>query len=145
MKDIIVFFNKYKMISSIWTILFFSFIFINLYQFFLKLKNISSYQLIRWINREKSIIFDFRNYDDFCKEHIIHSIHFSEISSKEVNEKNIKKIKDKKIIVITENGTEILKPTRMLKKLIHKKIYVLTNGINGWKKDHLPLVRKKKL
>ncbi|KIE64205.1 rhodanese-like domain-containing protein [Candidatus Riesia pediculischaeffi] len=108
----------------------------------MRIKNVGNYQLIQWINQNKTIIIDFRDYDDFYKEHIIHSIHFSKIIPQEENQEKIKNLRNKTITIITKNGTETLKPAKIMRKLVREDIYVLIHGINGWKKDLLPLIKK---
>lgn len=93
-------------------------------------------------NKEKGYILDLRPYDQFKKGHITGSHHLTLADIAANNLGKIAEHKDKPVILVNENGLNLLDPAKQLKALGFSQLYILKEGINGWSMDNLVLVKK---
>lgn len=109
-----------------------------------KIHVISKHSAITLMNRRHAIVIDLRNQEDYSNGHIINSLNlnFDHIKTKILDKK---KNSSKKTLILVCNNEKLSK--KILKKInkIHQSknftIYVLEDGINGWKLDDLPLIK----
>ncbi|WP_184486947.1 rhodanese-like domain-containing protein [Wigglesworthia glossinidia] len=104
---------------------------------------ISKHSAITLMNRRHAIVIDLRNPEDYSNGHIINSLNlnFDHIKTKILDKKNSSK---KTLILVCENGKLSKKIFKKINKILQSKnfkIYILEDGINGWKLDNLPLIK----
>ncbi|MGP1924820.1 MAG: rhodanese-like domain-containing protein [Arsenophonus sp. NEOnobi-MAG3] len=144
MQEIMQFISRHPILSLAWTALLIALIILIFNGLFTKTKNITSSQAIQLINKEEAITIDLRSCDDFRKGHIIDSINLTPSEIKCNNIRELKKHKQKPIIVVSANGMEASKPAEQLLQYGFKRVFILKEGINGWSSKNLPLARSKK-
>ncbi|HIH2763650.1 MAG TPA: rhodanese-like domain-containing protein [Candidatus Azoamicus sp.] len=106
-----------------------------------KFKNaIQVIDVLKLINHDNAIIFDFRSEVDYKKSHIIDSVNV------QINKVNVmyfftKKYKNKKIILICNNNNDALKAIKNLqafKQFLYCEFFYLDGGFNSWIKENMP-------
>ncbi|AUI66475.1 MULTISPECIES: rhodanese-like domain-containing protein [Glaesserella] len=109
-----------------------------------KFKIVDNAQATQLINKEEAVLIDVRSDDEFRHGHIIDSLHLipSEIKAKKIQ--SIEKHKDHSVIVVDANGLSASGLANELVKQGFNKVYVLKEGIAGWRAANLPLVKKHK-
>ncbi|MFP3014349.1 MAG: rhodanese-like domain-containing protein [Arsenophonus sp.] len=142
--EIIEFINQHSILSITWITLLIYVIVLIFIGLFDKIKNITCNQAIQLINKEEAITIDFRSHSDFCKGHIVNSINLISSEIKDNNIIELEKNKKKPIIVVSVNGIEAYKLAEQLIKCGFERVFILKEGIIGWSKENLPLVRTKK-
>nr|WP_314740179.1 rhodanese-like domain-containing protein [uncultured Haemophilus sp.] len=107
-----------------------------------KFKVIENADAVQLVNNEDGVFLDVRSDDEFRKGHIVesHSVHPTDI--KESKTTSIDKFKDRPVIVVDTNGFNASKIAEQLVKHGFEKVYVLKEGIVGWKAANLPTVKK---
>ncbi|UAJ65772.1 rhodanese-like domain-containing protein [Candidatus Schneideria nysicola] len=136
---IIQFILQHPLIIITWLILLVILIFHFLYDFYYRIKFISNDEVIYFINKCNAKIIDLRNSCDYEEGHIINSIN---ITLDDIKAKKWK-FSDKKqsIIFIHNNGFLIRRLIRKFHIAGYQNIYVLKEGILGWEKANLPLIK----
>ncbi|MBX4180961.1 rhodanese-like domain-containing protein [Sodalis sp. CWE] len=143
MKEILQFIKNHPVLFITWAFLFFSVAFIAIRNYLSKVINITCSEAIYLINKEDAVVIDLRNSEDFCKKHIVNSLN---LSSKEIKIENLGKLirtKRKPIIVVCTNGTISCGVAKKLVNFGFERVFLLKEGIFGWNKENLPLVRSK--
>lgn len=109
-----------------------------------KFKIVDNAQATQLINKEDAVLVDVRSDDEFRHGHIIESLHLipSDIKSKKIQ--SIEKHKEHPVIVVDANGLSASGLANELVKQGFNKVYVLKEGIAGWRAANLPLVKKHK-
>lgn len=107
-----------------------------------KFKVIDSAEAVQLVNNDEGVFLDVRSDDEFRKGHIVesHSVHPTDI--KEGKTPSIDKFKGRPVIVVDANGFASTKIAEQLVKHGFEKVYVLKEGIAGWKAANLPTVKK---
>lgn len=107
-----------------------------------KFKVIDNAQATQLINREEAVFLDVRSDEEFRAGHIAGSqaIHPSDVKSGKINA--IEKLKDRPVIVVDTNGFSSSSIAEQLVKQGFTKMYVLKEGILGWKSANLPTIKK---
>lgn len=107
-----------------------------------KFKVIENAEAVQLVNNEEGVFLDVRSDDEFRKGHIVesHSAHPTDI--KEGKTTAIDKFKARPVIVVDVNGFTSSKIAEQLVKHGFEKVYVLKEGIVGWKAANLPTVKK---
>lgn len=143
MQDIMHFASDHAMLVIAWMFLLVIVIFTMIKNVFCKINEISNIEAIRLINKEDSLIIDLRNRDTYRKGHIINAINFSvsDIKSNRLGE--LYRYKNKPIIMVCDNGIKSTNQIHELDKAGFKKVYVLKEGIKGWTRENLPLIKNK--
>ncbi|TCP94985.1 rhodanese-related sulfurtransferase [Cricetibacter osteomyelitidis] len=115
------------------------------YQFFKsatsKAKVVDNAQLTQLINKEDAKVIDVRTLDEFQRGHIIGSLH---ILPSEIKTKNLGKLeqhKDLPLIVADVNGVSASGLAEELVKQGFARVYILKEGVTGWRGANLPLVK----
>lgn len=141
MQEITQFIGNHPILSLVWVVLLSAIIFTTVQIRFSKVCEIASYEVIKLINKEYAMIVDLRNQDDYCKGHIANSLNLTAADIKFGNVGELEKAKNKPIIVVCTYGTISRGPAKNLIKAGFERVYVLKEGISGWKGENLPLVR----
>ncbi len=118
---------------------------VNIYQGLTsKFKIIDNAHTTQLINKEEGVIFDLRTIDDFKSGHIIDSINVLPSDIKSKNIQRLEKYKSRPVILVDVNGMTSNASASLLAKQGFEKVYVLKEGINAWKAEKLPLIKKHK-
>lgn len=141
MQEITQFIGNHSILSLVWVILLSAIIFTTVQIRFSKVREIARYEAIKLINKEYAVIVDLRNRDDYCKGHIANSLNLTAADIKFGNMGELEKAKRKPVIVVCTRGTLSRTPAQNLIEAGFKRVYVLKEGILGWKGENLPLVR----
>ncbi|OQM34057.1 rhodanese-like domain-containing protein [bacterium endosymbiont of Pedicinus badii] len=142
MQKIIQFSIDHIFLLIVWLITFSILIFTVLQKFFSKAKEISKNEAIYLINRKKAVVLDLRNASEYKSGHIINSINIEAKNIKIENINFLKKFKNYPIIVVGITEIYAYYPAKKLFKLGFDKIYILKEGISGWIRENLPIVKK---
>ncbi|MDP8163166.1 rhodanese-like domain-containing protein [Pasteurella skyensis] len=118
---------------------------VNIYQGLTsKFKIIANAEATRLINKEDGVVLDLRSDDDFKAGHIIDSLHLLPSDIKNKNIHRIEKYKTKPIILVDGNGMTSNSSAKLLIEQGFEKVYVLKEGMNAWRAEKLPLIKKHK-
>lgn len=138
------FLGKHLIYVAIWVALLVAVIY-NLYKGATsKFKTVDNAQAVELINKEEGVFLDIRSDEEFRAGHIVDSvqIHQSDIKNGKVNQ--IEKFKDRPVIIVDTNGFSSNSNAELLTKQGFNKVYVLKEGILGWRSASLPTVKKHK-
>lgn len=138
------FISAHPVLIAAWVALFVAVIF-NFYKGATsKVKTVENAFATHLVNKEEGVFLDLRSEDEFRAGHIVDSHHIlpSEIKSLKLN--TIEKFKDRPVIVVDTNGFGANASAEILAKQGFTKVYVLREGIAGWKAANLPTVKKQK-
>ncbi len=129
---------KNLLISTLLITFIITLIFFEINEFIHSKNSISPQKAINLINREHAIILDFRSKIKFKQCYIINSINtpYDDVRN---HEKIFKKYKKNIIIIIHINNKLAQKAIEKLKKINTKSILYIIDGIEGWKKEQLPI------
>ncbi|MDB5775402.1 MAG: sulfurtransferase [Herbaspirillum sp.] len=96
-------------------------------------------QATQLINQNKTIIVDVRDAAQFAEGHIREA---KNIPIKELAKRRdeLDKFKNRKILVVCQNGTQSAKAAGILGKAGFGEVYGLSGGMAAWKKQSLPVV-----
>ncbi len=102
--------------------------------------NLSCSALTSKINSDEAIVLDVRNAKDFAAGHIASSIH---IPLDKVKDRlaELEKFKDKMVVVVCDSGITAGSACTALQKAGFSTAR-LQGGINGWRSQSLPTVKK---
>jgi len=98
-------------------------------------------QAVMLINRSEGIVVDVREKKEFDGGHIVDAINIP-LSKLKQRMSELKKHKDKPVIVVCKLGQQSSEASRTLKDEGFENVYRLTGGITEWKAQSLPLVQK---
>lgn len=92
------------------------------------------------INRERAVVIDIRDREEYSHGHIVNAIH---IPQNELlnNPNKIKKYQDKTIILVCRQGHFSPAVVKKLQKSGFDKVFMLAGGISSWKEFGLPLTK----
>ncbi|KYP95941.1 hypothetical protein BG74_08020 [Sodalis-like endosymbiont of Proechinophthirus fluctus] len=143
MQEIMQFVGNYPILSLVWVVLLGAVIFTTFQSRFSKVGDIARGEAVRLINKEDAVIVDLRKRDDYRKGHIANSLNLAASDIKSGNLGELEKAKGKPVIVVFASGTTSRDPAQNLIKAGFDQVYVLKEGISGWSRENLPLVRSK--
>jgi rhodanese-related sulfurtransferase len=143
LQEIIQFVSRNTILSLAWIGLLIAVIVLTFKNTFSKVKEVARNEVIRLINKEDAVVVDIRPHDDFHKGHITRAINLlaSEIKNGSLGE--LEKHKTRPVIVVCANGISARQPAESLSKAGFEHVYVLKEGIAGWRGENLPLARGK--
>ena len=95
------------------------------------------------VNNSDGVVVDLRSDDEFKAGHLVGSIHLLPSEIKANNVHQIDKYKDRPVILLDANGFSATKSAELLTKQGFNQVYVLKEGMVGWKAENLPTVKKK--
>ncbi|OOR98902.1 rhodanese-like domain-containing protein [Haemophilus paracuniculus] len=109
-----------------------------------KFKIIENAQATQLVNKEDGVIIDLRSDAEFGAGHIVDSVHVLPSDIKANKVQTIEKYQDRPVILVDANGFTASSSANLLTKQGFNKVYVLKEGILGWRVANLPLVKKQK-
>lgn len=109
-----------------------------------KFKIIEHAQATRLVNKEEGVFLDLRSEDEFCAGHIVDSHHIMPSEIRDNNIHPIEKYKDRPVILVDRNGFSAGSSADLLAKQGFSNVYVLKEGILGWRSANLPTVKRHK-
>lgn len=97
-------------------------------------------QLTRLMSDEKVVIVDVSDDAEYKRGHINESIH---VPLKDLESKidSLKKHKEHKIVIACATGTRSGKAAGVLRKAGFTDVATLRDGIQGWSRENMPLVK----
>lgn len=103
-------------------------------------KEIDVQRAIRFINYDNAVILDVRDDHEYAEGHLPNSKH---ISVERIAEQwhELEKFKDKPIVVIFKPGLRAGHAGAVLRKNGFKEVYILSGGIDTWRRENLPMVK----
>jgi rhodanese-related sulfurtransferase len=113
-----------------------------IYSFLKSNYDISPQQVVLLMSHEAgSLVVDVRENNEYQESHIKDSLH---IPLGELNSRiaELKKYKDKNIIMGCRSGSRSARACGMLKKKGFLKVHNLQGGVIAWEKDNLPMTSK---
>lgn len=101
---------------------------------------VSPQEAINLINRESAVVYDIRDKTLFNQGHIAHA---KNVTSSELEGKDLSKHKEIPVIIVCNTGVGAPKLGTKLKQQGLTKLYFMQGGVNAWTAANLPLVKKK--
>ena len=101
---------------------------------------VSPQEAINLINRESGVVYDIRDKSLFNQGHIAHA---KNLTSSELESKDLSKYKDTPLIIVCNTGVNAPKLGTKLKKQGLTRLYFMQGGVNAWTAANFPLVKKK--
>lgn len=142
MQNIIQFILNHPILNLTWLIIFITIILSTVEKWFYNINEINNHEAIHLINKLDAIIFDIRDYHNYCNGHIINSVNLNIKDIKLGNLNKLNNIKNRRIIIVSTTGSKAYYSAKKLIQFGFKQIYILKEGIYGWNKDHLPLIQE---
>lgn len=103
-------------------------------------KRLSPQDLTTVANRQKGIIVDVRDSQQFACGHIANARNYPKAQLEEFLPK-LEKHKNRPIILVCENGPSATAAGSLLKKHGFEQVYSLAEGLASWRKESYPLVK----
>ena len=105
------------------------------------LKELSPAQAVPWINDPDAVVVDISPVADFNKGHIVdaRNIPASRLSDPD---KEIQKLRDKKLLVVCKSGQTAVPAAVSLVKMGAGDVAVLKGGMAAWRGDQFPVTTK---
>lgn len=102
--------------------------------------NLSATEAVNLINRQNALVLDVRETTEFVTGHIVDAKHIpvAELAER-INE--LKKYKDKPILVNCQRGIRSAKACDILRKAEFTQIHNLQGGIEAWLSAKLPVIK----
>lgn len=141
MQEIIQFSGNHIILSMAWLTLLIAVIFATFQSLVSNNSKITCNEAIQLINKEDAIVIDLRNNNQFRNGHIINSINLTLNDIKNGSLGKLPGTKNKPIIIVCTNGTVTSYQLGVLNNTSLQRVYILKEGIVGWIKESLPLVR----
>lgn len=104
-------------------------------------KKISAQGAVNLINRDEAVVVDIRDRKDFNEGRITGAINIP-LNSIKSRASELKKFKDKQIIVADKMGQHSSMAVKQLNAEGYTNVVRLDGGIADWKGNNLPLVKK---
>ncbi len=105
------------------------------------LKELSPAQAVPWINDEDAVVIDISSVADFNKGHIVNARNL-QASRLADPDKEITKLKEKKLLVVCKSGQSATAAANSLRKLGAADVAVLKGGMTQWRSDQFPVTTK---
>ncbi len=104
-------------------------------------REINVQQAIKLINYENALVLDVRDDGEFAEGHLPNSKH---IPVERINDRlqELEKLKDHPIVIVFRPGFRAGQAASILRKNGFDKVYNLSGGIDFWKRDNMPIVKK---
>ena len=90
------------------------------------------------INKGKTAIIDIRSQKEYKSGHLLNAIHIPHESLEE-RLPRIENLKSQPVIVICDDGSASRSASALLRKSGFSRVYSMEGGMEGWKKQGLPL------
>ncbi len=104
-------------------------------------REIDPQHAIRLINYEDGLVLDVRDDSEYATGHPPNARH---IPAERIEDRwqELEKFKDKPIVIIFKPGLRAAQAGSVLRKNGFKRVFNLTGGIDTWRRENLPLVKK---
>jgi rhodanese-related sulfurtransferase len=102
--------------------------------------NLGPADAVLLINRENALVIDVRDEAEFAAGHITDARHIP-LGQLEGRIDELRKFKDKSVLVTCQVGMRSAKACGLLKKHGFARVFNLQGGINAWQQAKLPLVK----
>ena len=104
-------------------------------------KEINVQQAVKLINYENALVLDVRDDGEFAEGHLPNAKH---IPVERINDrlKELEKYKHNPIVIVFRPGLRAGHAASVLRKNGFDKVYNLNGGIDFWKRDNMPIVKK---
>jgi rhodanese-related sulfurtransferase len=97
-------------------------------------------EAVTLINRSNALVLDVRDEPEFASGHIAEATHIPvESLAERLNE--LKKYKNKAILVNCQRGVRSAKACEILRKAEFTQVHNLQGGLNAWQEAKLPVVK----
>jgi rhodanese-related sulfurtransferase len=103
--------------------------------------DVSTQEATRMLNRERAVLLDVRDDQEYGEGHIANSIHIP-LKDLSTNLGKLEKHKNKPIIAYCRSGNRSATACRQLQKQGFETVYNLHGGVIAWQKDNLPLTKQ---
>ena len=105
------------------------------------LKELTPALAVPWINDPDAVVVDISPVAEFNKGHIVDACNYppSRLSNPD---KEIEKLRDKKVLVVCKSGQTAIPAAVSLKKLGARDVAVLKGGMTQWRSDQFPVTTK---
>ena len=105
------------------------------------LKQLTPALAVPWINDPDAVVIDISPAADFNKGHIVDARNFqaSRFSSPD---KEIEKLRDKKVLLVCKSGQTAVPVGASLKKMGVMDVAILKGGMVQWRSDQFPVTTK---
>lgn len=104
-------------------------------------REIDAQHAVRLINYEDALVLDVRDDSAYASGHIPNAKHIPAESIKD-RWKELEKFKEKPVIVIFTPGLRAGQAGSLLRKNGFARVFNLSGGIDTWRRENLPLVKK---
>lgn len=101
--------------------------------------NLSPAEAVTLINRSNALVLDVRDDAEFATGHIADAVHIP-VADLEARLGELKKYKDKSILVNCQRGVRAGKACEILRKAEFTQLHNLQGGLNAWVEAKLPIV-----
>jgi rhodanese-related sulfurtransferase len=105
------------------------------------LKELTPALAVPWINDPDAVVVDISPAAEFNKGHIVDARNYqpSRLSDPD---KEIQKLRDKKVLVVCKSGQTAIPAAVSLKKMGARDVAVLKGGMAQWRSDQFPVTTK---
>lgn len=104
-----------------------------------KFKSISNAEMTTLINKENAAVVDLRSIDEFKRGHIINSLQLTPSDIKKHSLGKLEHHKDNPVVLVDTSGFTATNSAKELVKQGFTRVYILKEGITGWRSANLPL------
>ncbi|CAD86124.1 MAG TPA: rhodanese-like domain-containing protein [Nitrosomonas sp.] len=104
-------------------------------------RDIDPKRAIRLINYEDALVLDVRDDSEYAGGHPPNAKH---IPAEKIEDRwqELEKFKDKPVVIIFTPGLRVGRAGAVLRKNGFKQVFNLNGGIDTWRRENLPLVKK---
>ena len=102
--------------------------------------NLDPADAVLLINRENALVLDVRDDAEYAAGHITDARNIP-LSQLEERVEELRKFKDKPVLVTCQAGMRSTKACNILKKHGFNKVFNLQGGLNAWQQAKLPVVK----
>ncbi len=103
--------------------------------------NLTGAEAVTLINRSNALVLDVRDAAEFEAGHIADAVHIP-VANLEERLGELKKYKNKAILVSCQRGARAAKACDILRKAEFTQVHNLQGGLNAWVEAKLPIVKK---
>jgi rhodanese-related sulfurtransferase len=102
-----------------------------------KTAGIGAAEAVRLMNREKAVLIDVSETEEFAKGHVVGSKHIP-LAQIAADAKGLPSNKSLPLVVVCPTGARAGRAALALKKLGYEKTFVLQGGLAAWREANLP-------
>jgi rhodanese-related sulfurtransferase len=132
------FIGNHLVLSSMWVASAAAIIF---YQARTAAASVGPQQAVMLINRQDAVVVDIRDKKEFEAGHIVDAIHIPLAKLKQRAPAELKKFKERPVLVVCKMGQHAGDAVKTLEELGHTEVSKLSGGVTEWKAQSYPLVQ----